>query len=59
VHNNARRRHRGDRKQNGTGLARHRRCCGDQFGGTARINGSGGTDHWTGTIAVLVGGATE
>ena len=28
-----------------------------EFGRTARINGSDGTDHGTGTVALLVGGA--
>ena len=28
-----------------------------EFGRTARINGSNGTDHGTGTVAVLAGGA--
>jgi uncharacterized protein (DUF1501 family) len=30
-----------------------------EFGRTARINGNDGTDHGTGTVAVLVGGALE
>jgi uncharacterized protein (DUF1501 family) len=30
-----------------------------EFGRTARINGSDGTDHGTGTIALLVGGAVK
>jgi len=30
-----------------------------EFGCTARINGSDGTDHGTGTIALLVGGAVK
>ena len=29
------------------------------FGRTARINGSEGTDHGTGTVAILVGGALK
>jgi uncharacterized protein (DUF1501 family) len=28
-----------------------------EFGRTARINGTNGTDHGTGTVALLVGGA--
>ncbi len=28
-----------------------------EFGRTARINGTGGTDHGTGTVAFLAGGA--
>jgi uncharacterized protein (DUF1501 family) len=30
-----------------------------EFGRTARINGSNGTDHGTGTVALLVGGALK
>jgi uncharacterized protein (DUF1501 family) len=30
-----------------------------EFGRTARINGSDGTDHGTGTVALLVGGAVK
>jgi uncharacterized protein (DUF1501 family) len=30
-----------------------------EFGRTARINGTDGTDHGTGTVAVLVGGALK
>jgi uncharacterized protein (DUF1501 family) len=30
-----------------------------EFGRTARINGNDGTDHGTGTVAVLVGGALQ
>jgi uncharacterized protein (DUF1501 family) len=30
-----------------------------EFGRTARINGSDGTDHGTGTIALLAGGAVR
>jgi uncharacterized protein (DUF1501 family) len=30
-----------------------------EFGRTARINGSNGTDHGTGTVAVLTGGALK
>jgi uncharacterized protein (DUF1501 family) len=30
-----------------------------EFGRTARINGSDGTDHGTGTIALLAGGAVK
>ena len=30
-----------------------------EFGRTARINGTEGTDHGTGTIALLVGGAVK
>jgi uncharacterized protein (DUF1501 family) len=30
-----------------------------EFGRTARINGTDGTDHGTGTVAVLAGGALE
>jgi uncharacterized protein (DUF1501 family) len=30
-----------------------------EFGRTARINGSSGTDHGTGTVALLVGGAVK
>ena len=30
-----------------------------EFGRTARINGTGGTDHGTGTVMLLVGGALK
>lgn len=30
-----------------------------EFGRTARLNGSGGTDHGTGTVALLIGGAVN
>ena len=30
-----------------------------EFGRTARINGTDGTDHGTGTVALLVGGALQ
>ena len=30
-----------------------------EFGRTARINGTEGTDHGTGTVAILVGGALK
>ena len=30
-----------------------------EFGRTARINGTEGTDHGTGTVALLVGGALK
>lgn len=30
-----------------------------EFGRTARVNGNDGTDHGTGTVAVLVGGALK
>ena len=30
-----------------------------EFGRTARINGTQGTDHGTGTIALLAGGAVK
>jgi uncharacterized protein (DUF1501 family) len=30
-----------------------------EFGRTARINGTNGTDHGTGTIAILAGGALK
>ena len=30
-----------------------------EFGRTARINGTDGTDHGTGTVALLAGGALE
>ena len=30
-----------------------------EFGRTARINGTGGTDHGTGTVALVVGGAVK
>ena len=30
-----------------------------EFGRTARINGTAGTDHGTGTVAVLLGGALK
>ena len=30
-----------------------------EFGRTARINGTDGTDHGTGTVALLVGGALK
>jgi len=30
-----------------------------EFGRTARVNGNDGTDHGTGTVAILVGGALK
>ena len=30
-----------------------------EFGRTARINGTDGTDHGTGTVAILAGGALK
>ena len=30
-----------------------------EFGRTVRVNGTGGTDHGTGTVAFLAGGAVE
>ncbi len=33
--------------------------CMTEFGRTARVNGTGGTDHGTGTVALLAGGAVR
>jgi uncharacterized protein (DUF1501 family) len=40
-------------------LARYRGGGRDRFGRTARINGTEGTDHGTGTVALLAGGAVQ
>ena len=56
----ARRRDRGDRDQHGRRPgARPWSRVVTEFGRTARINGTDGTDHGTGTVALLAGGALK
>ena len=51
--------HRGDRDQHGRRWRETVVAVVTEFGRTARINGTEGTDHGTGTVAILAGGALK